>query len=110
MILTVVKSRLGRDWFDIDVPDDYPVLQLKEMLGMRVYGEAPRAGQQYILEGKFPDGLWFTIRDPQDVAGAGLREGCLIRLQRAFSTTDEEAPVFGKRSLFQHDSIGVMED
>ncbi|GIP27258.1 hypothetical protein J23TS9_23880 [Paenibacillus sp. J23TS9] len=110
MILTVIKSRQQRDWFDIDVPDDYPVIQLKEMLGMRVYGESPQAGQQYILEGKFPDGLWFTIRDSQDIAEAGLREGSLIRLQRAFSTTDEEAPVYGKRSLFQNDSIGVMGD
>jgi hypothetical protein len=81
------------------------VLQLKEMLGMRVYGEAPRAGQQYILEGKFPDGLWFTIRDQQNIAEAGLREGCLVRLQRAFSTTDEEAPVYGRRNLFQDGTI-----
>lgn len=100
MILTVVKSRLERDWFDIDVPDDYPVLQLKEMLGMRVYGEAPRAGQQYILEGKFPDGLWFTIRDPQDVAGAGLREGCLIRLQRAFRRPTRRRRYSGKGACF----------
>jgi hypothetical protein len=110
VILTVIKSRQERDWFDIDVPDDYPILQLKEMLGMRVYGEVPRVGQQYILEGKFPDGLWFTIRDQLDIAKAGMREGCSLRLQRAYSTTDEEAPVFGKRSLFQHDSSVAIED
>nr|WP_237391783.1 hypothetical protein [Paenibacillus dendrobii] len=108
--MTVTISRREREWFDIDVPDDYPVIQLKEMLGMRVYGESPRTGQQYILEGKFPDGLWFTIRDSQDIAEAGLREGSLVRLQRAFSTTDEEAPVFGKRSLFQNESFGVSGD
>ncbi|GAB6989031.1 hypothetical protein [Paenibacillus pini] len=109
MILTVVKNRYEREWFDIEVPDDYPIIQLKNLLGMRIYGEPSKDGLQYILEGKFPEGQWFTIIDAQNVAKAGLREGSSIRIQRAYSTTEEEAPIYGRRSLFQNDFNGVNE-
>ncbi|MEC0173390.1 hypothetical protein P4H83_00730 [Paenibacillus favisporus] len=109
MILTVMISGQERDWFDVEVPDDCPAAQLKDMLGVRIYGEAPPEGSQYILEGKFPEGLWFPVKDAQDVAEAGLREGCMVRIQRAFSTTTEEAPSFGRRNLFQYEWNRVME-
>ncbi|MDP4097431.1 hypothetical protein OIN60_11685 [Paenibacillus sp. P96] len=102
MILTVLAGRQETEWFDIEVDDDYSVQHLKLMLGLRIFREAPGDGVQYIMEAKFPEGLWFPVEDCQQLTGAGLREGCIIRIQRAFSTTEEEAPVFGRRSLFQN--------
>ncbi|MFM9277207.1 hypothetical protein [Paenibacillus jiagnxiensis] len=106
MILTVLAGRQETDWFDIEVDDMYSVQHLKLMLGLRIFGEAPGEGVQYIMEAKFPEGLWFLVEDHQHLTGAGLREGCIIRIQRAFSTTEEEAPVFGRRSLFQNTQNG----
>ncbi|MGG1879215.1 hypothetical protein ABDI30_16820 [Paenibacillus cisolokensis] len=101
MILTVISGRNERDWFDIEVPDHCQVGELIEMLGLRLYQSASQEGIQYILEGKFPEGLWFKVEEGASLAEAGLREGTCIRLQRAFSTTEEEAPIYGRRSLFQ---------
>lgn len=111
MVLTVITGRQARDWFDIDVPEDCPVDQLKQLLGMRIYGhrEATTATHQYIMEGKFPDGMWFTISDDQGIVESGLREGAYIRVQRTYSTTTEEAPVVGRRSLFQNEANGVYD-
>lgn len=100
MILTVVIDHQEREWFDIEVPEDCLVSQLKNLLGIEIYKESPEY-LQYILEGKFPEGLWFTMNDSHGVTELGLFEGCFIRIQRAFSTTSEEAPVFGRRPLFQ---------
>ncbi|WP_422657190.1 hypothetical protein ACK8P5_15625 [Paenibacillus sp. EC2-1] len=101
MILTVICGRAEGEWFDIDVPDDCSITRLNELLGIRLFKEPSSSGIQYILEAKFPEGLWFTVKDELAVREAGLREGAYIRLQRAFSTTNEEAPVYGHRSLFQ---------
>ncbi|KKO53349.1 hypothetical protein [Paenibacillus sp. DMB20] len=101
MILTVISGRNEEDWFDIDVPDECSVTRLNELLGLRLFHEPSSPGIQYILEAKFPEGLWFTVEEVPTIVEAGLREGAYIRLQRAFSTTDEEAPVYGRRSLFQ---------
>lgn len=101
MILTVISGRNESDWFDIEVPDHCLVKQLIEHLGLRLYHSASEEGIQYILEGKFPEGLWFRVEEGANLAEAGLREGTCIRLQRAFSTTAEEAPIYGRRSLFQ---------
>lgn len=102
MILTVISGRNEEDWFDIEVPEDCPTGRLNELLGLRLFREPAGAGMQYILEAKFPEGFWFKVdANTATVVEAGLREGNFIRLQRAFSTTDEEAPVYGKRFLFQ---------
>lgn len=102
MILTVLAGRQITDWFDIEVDDMYAVQHLKRLLGLRIFGESPREGVRYMMEAKFPEGLWFPVEDDQHLAGAGLREGCMIRIQRAFSTTEEEAPSFGRRALFHN--------
>ena len=101
MILTVVSGRNEEDWFDIEVPEECSVTRLNELLGLRLFHEPSSPGMQYILEAKFPEGLWFKVQEASNVAEAGLREGASIRLQRAFSTTEEEAPVYGRRMLFQ---------
>lgn len=102
MILTVISGRNEEDWFDIEVPEDCPAGRLNEMLGLRLYREPAAPGMQYILEARFPEGFWFKVEaNAASIAEAGLREGNYVRLQRAFSTTDEEAPVYGKRLLFQ---------
>lgn len=101
MILTVISGRNEDDWFDIDVPDECSVERLNELLGLRLFREPSGEGVQYILEAKFPEGLWFTVNEQSSLVEAGLREGSYIRLQRAFSTTTEEAPVYGRRLLFQ---------
>ncbi|MFI2858369.1 hypothetical protein ACH6EH_14705 [Paenibacillus sp. JSM ZJ436] len=101
MILTVVSGRRRDETFDIDVPDSCTVHRLNELLGLRLFQELPEAGVQYILEAKFPEGLWFQVQEGSSLVEAGLREGSYIRLQRAFSTTLETAPVYGRRSLFQ---------
>ncbi|UNK16596.1 hypothetical protein MNQ98_19095 [Paenibacillus sp. N3/727] len=101
MILTVISGRNEGDWFDISVPNECSVTRLNELLGLRLFQEPPSPGIQYILEAKFPEGLWFTVDGNPGVVEAGLREGAFIRLQRAFSTTEEEAPVYGRRMLFQ---------
>ncbi|GAE04902.1 hypothetical protein JCM10914_976 [Paenibacillus sp. JCM 10914] len=76
-------------------------MQLIDLLGLRLFQEPAGKEIQYILEARFPEGMWFTVNGHTSLVEAGLREGSYIRLQRAFSTTDEEAPVFGRRSLFQ---------
>ncbi|NMO96270.1 hypothetical protein [Paenibacillus lemnae] len=101
MILTVISGRREGDWFDIDIPEECSVNRLNELLGLRLFHELPSPGMQYILEAKFPEGLWFKIEDVSSIVEAGLREGAYIRLQRAFSTTNDEAPVYGRRTLFQ---------
>lgn len=101
MILTVISGRNEDDWFDIDVPDECSIERLNELLGLRLFREPSGEGIQYILEAKFPEGLWFTVGGHSNLVEAGLREGSYIRLQRAFSTTTEEAPVYGRRLLFQ---------
>lgn len=106
MILTVLSGREESDWFDIDVDDEYSVQHLKLMLGIRIFGEAPGEGMQYMMEAKFPDGLWFLVDDKQLLMDAGLREGCTIRIQRTFSTTEDEAPIYGRRTLFQKQKNG----
>ncbi|APB76325.1 MULTISPECIES: hypothetical protein [Paenibacillus] len=106
MILTVLSGRQETEWFDIEVADEYSVEHLKLMLGVRIFGEPPVEGMQYIMEAKFPEGLWFRVGDNQLLTGSGLREGCTVRIQRAFSTTQDEAPVYGRRSLFQSEKNG----
>ncbi|TKH43230.1 hypothetical protein C1I60_17105 [Paenibacillus terrae] len=106
MILTVLSGRQETEWFDIEVANEYSVDHLKLMLGVRIFGEPPAEGMQYIMEAKFPEGLWFRVEDDQLLIGAGLREGCTVRIQRAFSTTRDEAPVYGRRSLFQSEKNG----
>ena len=101
MILTVISGRNEGDWFDIEVPDECTVTRLNELLGLRLFKEPSSPGIQYILEAKFPEGLWFSVNEGSGVVEAGLREGAYVRLQRAFSTTEEEAPVYGRRMLFQ---------
>ncbi|WP_054958406.1 hypothetical protein [Paenibacillus dakarensis] len=101
MILTVICGRSEGEWFDIEVPDDCSITRLIELLGVRLFKEPASSGIQYILEAKFPEGLWFTVKEGSGVAESGLREGAYIRLQRAFSTTEEETPSYGRRALFQ---------
>lgn len=60
MILTVYSGREEGEWFDIDVPDECTIEHLKTLLGVRIFGQAPGDGIQYILEAKFPEGLWFS--------------------------------------------------
>lgn len=104
MILTVHSGREEGEWFDIDVPDECTIEHLKTLLGVRIFGQAPGDGIQYILEAKFPEGLWFSPQNAQQLMETGLRQGSCVRVQRAFSTTSEKAPVYGRRSLFQQDS------
>lgn len=101
MILTVISGRNEEEWFDIDVPDECSIDRLVELLGLRLFHGPSGDGIQYILEAKFPEGLWFKVEGRSSLVEAGLREGSYIRLQRAYSTTTEEAPVYGRRSLFQ---------
>lgn len=101
VILTVISGRNEEEWFDIDVPDECSVERLIEQLGLRLFQGPAGDGIQYILEAKFPEGLWFKVQGSAGIVEAGLREGSYIRLQRAYSTTLEEAPVYGTRSLFQ---------
>lgn len=61
MILTVLSGRQETEWFDIEVADEYSVEHLKLMLGVRIFGEPPAEGMQYIMEAKFPEGLWFRV-------------------------------------------------
>ncbi|SYX84905.1 hypothetical protein [Paenibacillus alvei] len=103
MILTVSFGRQGREWFDIDVADDCTGVQLKAILGLKLFGEPPKNHMQYILEVKQPEGLWSTVPEQQRLLEAGVREGAYIRVQRAFSTTTDSAPSFGRRALFQLD-------
>ncbi|CAI6034583.1 hypothetical protein PAECIP112173_00769 [Paenibacillus sp. JJ-100] len=104
MILTVYSGREEGEWFDIEVPDECTIEHLKTLLGVRIFGQAPGDGIQYILEAKFPEGLWFTPQNTQQLMETGLRQGSCVRVQRAFSTTSEEAPIYGRRSLFQQES------
>ena len=103
MILTVYSGREEGEWFDIEVPDECTIEHLKHCWGAD-FGQAPGDGIQYILEAKFPEGLWFSPQNSQQLMETGLRQGSCVRVQRAFSTTTEEAPVYGRRSLFQQDS------
>ncbi|CAH8715128.1 hypothetical protein M5W83_17610 [Paenibacillus thiaminolyticus] len=101
MMLTVSSGRQGQEWFDIDVSEDCTGLQLKSILGLKLFGEPPRNDVQYILEAKQPEGLWFVVQEQQRLAEAGLREGAHIRIQRAYSTTTDSLPAYGRRMLFQ---------
>ncbi|WP_289355904.1 MULTISPECIES: hypothetical protein [unclassified Paenibacillus] len=105
MILTVSFGRQSRDWFDIDVADDCTGVQLKAILGLKLFGEPPKNHMQYILEVKQPEGLWITVPEQVRLLEAGVREGAYIRVQRAFSTTNEAIPSYGSRSLFQLDEM-----
>ncbi|MCM3340091.1 hypothetical protein M3650_15965 [Paenibacillus sp. MER TA 81-3] len=109
MMLTVTAGRQGQEWFDIEVPDDSTGLQLKAILGLKLYGEAPKNHVQYILEAKQPEGLWFVVQEQQRLMEAGLREGAFVRVQRAFSTTAESVPAYGRRLLFQDEKGQVSE-
>ncbi|MDO7905723.1 hypothetical protein Q5741_04760 [Paenibacillus sp. JX-17] len=106
MILTVRLGNQEEEWFDIECDDECPVEKLQDMLGLRVFNERPREGVRYIIEGKFPEGLWFVLDDRKLLTETGMREGCSIRVQRTFSTTRSEMPVFGSRPLFQQEQNG----
>ncbi|MCM3128834.1 hypothetical protein ACFQ3J_09725 [Paenibacillus provencensis] len=106
MILTVVQSRREGEWIDIEVPDESTVQYFKSVLSVRMFNEPPQENVQYILEAKFPEGNWFTLPDAKQLTETRLREGNFVRLQKAFSTTESEAPVYGRRLLFQNQNLG----
>lgn len=105
LILTVIQGRQGLDWFDIDVSDESTIQYMKTVLAVRIFNEPPQEHVQYIIEARFPGLHWFVLPDNKQLSETGLREGCYIRLQKTFSTTEKEAPVFGKRLLFQTGSL-----
>ncbi|MCM3782840.1 hypothetical protein M3231_07625 [Neobacillus mesonae] len=106
MILTVVQGRREIEWIDIEVPDESTVQYFKSVLSVRIFNEPPQENVQYILEAKFPEGNWFTLSDAKQLTETGIREGHYVRLQKTFSTTNNEAPIHGRRSLFQNDNLG----
>ncbi|WP_374705804.1 MULTISPECIES: hypothetical protein [Paenibacillus] len=101
MILTVVQGRQGTEWLDLEVPDESTIQYVKSVLAVRIFNEPPQDHVQYIVEAKFPGSHWFVLPDTKLLSETGLREGSYVRLQKTFSTTDKEAPVIGKRLLFQ---------
>lgn len=93
MILTVCNGRDQAEWFDILLPLETKALDLLNQL--RSDSGTNRTlldedNYRNILEGRHPDGPWFRIPDQSEIGQCGLRDGDFVRVQRTYSTVNEE--------------------
>ncbi len=87
---------------DYELPTEIPCRQLAEQVAFALRGERQVIENiTYLLEIKVGDDEWKVIPSHLSLAELGVQNGAYLRVQRRFSTVEEETQLDGWRSLYE---------